>query len=122
MRTARLICSALAAASIFGATSAYAADACLRSTNIRGWDVVDSRTLMVTNNRREQFRVDLVGVCSGLDNANIALGFESLSELSCLGSGDSVHYNDVAFGHQRCTISSVEQVETPEDEAADAGN
>ena len=87
-----------------------AADTCLRSNQIQSWDVVDSRTMVVENTRGTQFEVNLVGVCPGIDSAQFALGFESFSELSCLRSGDEIHYDDPAFGYEVCTIANVQPI------------
>jgi hypothetical protein len=88
---------------------------CLRSNQIDNWEVMNDRTMIVTDRRDNQYKLGLVGTCAGLDNAQFQLGFETLTELSCVRSGDRIHYNDPAFGHERCTISSIEPYVAEED-------
>lgn len=80
---------------------------CLRSRDIYNWDIIDDKTLIVTDRRDDQYKLELVGTCAGLQQTRFSLAFESLSELSCLRPGDSIRYNDPAFGHERCTISAI---------------
>ncbi len=104
-----LFLSALALSLGLTAESAYAqGNICLRSQHIYNWEIVDDRTLIVTDRRDQQYKLGLVGTCAGLQQTRYSLAFESLSELSCLRPGDSIHYDDLTFGRERCTISSIE--------------
>ena len=104
-----LFLSALGLGLGIGAESVYAQDnICLRSRDIYNWEIIDDKTLIVTDRRDQQFKLGLVGTCAGLQQTRFSLAFESLSELSCLRPGDSIHYTDLAFGRERCTISSIE--------------
>ena len=121
MRMGRLILSVLGLSLGFSAQSAFAQDnICLRSQWIYNWEIVDDKTLIVTDRRDRQYKLGLVGVCAGLQQTRFSLAFESLSELSCLRPGDSIHYNDLTFGRERCTISSIESYVAPESESDEA--
>lgn len=108
--------------------SAFAqGNVCLRSRDIYNWDVIDDKTLIVTDRRDQQYKIGLIGTCAGLQQTRFTLAFESLSELSCLRPGDSIRYNDLTFGPERCTISSIEayaagEVGDDEAERSEAGN
>ena len=108
--------------------SAFAqSNVCLRSRDIYNWDVIDDKTLIVTDRRDQQYKIGLIGTCAGLQQTRFTLAFESLSELSCLRPGDSIRYNDLTFGPERCTISSIEayaagEVGDDEAERSEAGN
>ena len=117
-----LFLSALGLSLGISAESVYAqGSTCLRSRDIYNWEIIDDKTLIVTDRRDQQYELGLVGTCAGLQQTRFSLAFESLSELSCLRPGDSIHYNDLSFGRERCTISSVEPFVSDEpgvDEAA----
>lgn len=103
--------------------SAHAQDnICLRSRDIYNWEVIDDRTLIVTDRRDQQYKLGLVGTCAGLRQTRFSLAFGSLSELSCLRSGDSIQYNDLTFGRERCTISSIESYDSDETDSDQAVN
>jgi hypothetical protein len=124
----RLFLSVLGLSLSFGAQSALAQDnICLRSQHIYNWEIVDDKTLIVTDRRDQQYKLGLVGACAGLQQTRFSLAFESFSELSCLRPGDSIHYNDLTFGRERCTISSIEsyvaeEAESEEAEMSEAGD
>ncbi len=123
MRTGRLFLAVLGLSLgfSFSAVSAFAQDnVCLRSQWIYNWEIVDDKTLIVTDRRDQQYKLGLVGVCTGLQQTRFSLAFESFSELSCLRPGDSIHYNDLSFGHERCTITSIESYVAEEAESSEA--
>ena len=94
---------------ILAAESAHAqGNVCLRSRDIYNWEIIDDKTLIVTDRRDQQYKLGVVGTCAGLQQTRFSLAFESLSELSCLRAGDSIHYDDLTFGRERCTISSIQ--------------
>ena len=113
-----LILPALGLSLVLWAESAHAQDnICLRSRDIYNWNIIDDKTLIVTDRRDQQYKLGLVGTCAGLQQTRFALAFESLSELSCLRPGDSIRYNDLSFGPERCTISSIESYVADEAES-----
>ena len=118
-----LFLSALALSLGLTGESAYAqGNICLRSQHIYNWEIVDDKTLIVTDRRDQQYKLGLVGTCAGLQQTRYSLAFESLSELSCLRPGDSIHYDDLTFGRERCTISSIESYVADEAVSEDAEN
>jgi len=108
MRMRRLFLSMLCASVVLGAVPAAAqGGVCLRSQQIDNWEVVDDNTLLVTDRRDLKYKIGIIGTCTGLQQARFSLGFETLSELSCIRPGDAIRYEDLTFGPERCTISSI---------------
>jgi hypothetical protein len=100
---------------VSGSAHAAAENVCLRSNRIYSWEVLDDKTLLVTDLSRTRYRVSVVGTCIGLDNTKFALAFETFTEMSCLKVGDHLRFYDPVFGPQRCPISSVEAYVAPDD-------
>ena len=111
----RLSIAASLALILFASSSAYAQSAapktvCLRQDMVRGWDVVNDRTLIVTDTVGKKFALSLMPGCRNL-KFNIRLAFKAFggTGLSCLGRNDSVLVppgaGDVA---QRCMIADVQ--------------
>jgi hypothetical protein len=95
----------------FLSTVASAQDArCLRQNMVLGWDVVNDRTLVVTDRTQHRFKVSLAPGCFNL-KFHLALSFRSFARtgLACLGHNDFVlvppQGGEVA---QRCLIAKVE--------------
>lgn len=65
--------------------------ACLRQDMVRGWTVVDDRTLIVTDRVGKKFNVSLRPGCRDL-KFNLRLAFKAFggTGLSCLGRNDYV--------------------------------
>ena len=123
MKKGWLFLSALGLSLGIGAESVYAQDnVCLRSRDIYNWEIIDDKTLIVTDRRDQKYRLGLVGTCTGLQQTRFSLAFESFSELSCLWPGDSIQYNDLTFGRERCTISSIESYIADVDDGDQAEN
>jgi len=84
--------------------------ACLRQDLVRGWDVVNDRTLIVTDRVGKKFTLSLMPGCHDL-KFNERLAFKAFggTRLSCLGRNDYVLVppgaGDVA---QRCFIADVQ--------------
>src|SRR6202000_141210 len=83
---------------------------CLRQDMVRGWDVVNDRTMIVTDRVGKKFTLSLMPGCHDL-KFNLRLAFKSFggTALSCLGRNDYVlmppDAGDVA---QRCFIANVQ--------------
>lgn len=94
--------------------------ACLQQINIYSFDSVPgNRALIVTDRARKRYRVNFMGVCSGLQfNTGLAFKTHGISSLSCIARGDSVIHRDTA-GPPQCIIQSVEW-QTPALDKADA--
>lgn len=93
---------------------------CLRQIDIWSFDPVPgNRALIVTDQRHRRYRVNFMGVCSGLQfNMGLAFRTHGVGNLSCVSRGDSVIHRDPA-GPPMCTIRSVEW-QTPALDKADA--
>lgn len=105
---------------VFGTIPAAAQDrVCLRAQQIDNWEIVDDKTLIVTDRLDRQYRLGLIGNCIGLQQTRFSLGFETFSELICIRPGDSIQYNDLTFGAERCTISSIESYTSEDQETGE---
>ena len=84
--------------------------ACLRQDMVHGWDVVNDKTLIVTDRVGKKFTVALMPGCLDL-KFNERLGFKSFggTRLSCLGHNDVVLVpQGGGLPAQRCFISDVQ--------------
>jgi len=109
MKMGSLIVAALAMSFGFGVSSAFAQEnICLRTQRIDNWQVVDDKTLILTDRLDRQYKLGLVGACTRLQQTRFSLGFETFSELSCIRPGGSIRFTDLTFGPQRCRITSIE--------------
>jgi hypothetical protein len=83
---------------------------CLRQDMVQGWDVVNDRTLIVTDRVGRKFRLSLMPGCHDL-KFNLRLAFKAFggTRLPCLARNDYVLVppgaGDVA---QRCMIADVQ--------------
>jgi hypothetical protein len=105
--------ASIALGSVAPITPAAAQDraACLRNNRIYGWDVVNPRTMIVTDRQRNRFMVRLSGGCIGLDNSSIRIAFRTATNLGCLQRGDRIAYRDFALGRpETCFVQSVEPI------------
>src|SRR5690242_11132938 len=100
----RIIFALLGAALIAGLMSrsavvAQSSDraACLQNNRIWGCNVVNERTLIVTDRNNRPFLVRLSGGCVGLTNATLRLRFNTWTNLGCLGRGDRVSFRAPAL-------------------------
>jgi hypothetical protein len=119
MRKTIWAAAALAALASPVAATADDHNACLRVGYVHNWDVQNDRTLIVEDEWRQKYKVDLMGYCSNLP-WHERLAFKSIggTELSCLGPGDEVITREFGTGVQRCVIRHI-SVYTKEMEAAD---
>jgi hypothetical protein len=93
------------------AQGAFAPDryTCLRNNRIWSWNVVDPRTMVVTDRGRNRYMVHLSGGCFGLDNSSMRIGFRTATNLGCLQRGDRVSYRDFALNRiESCFVNAVE--------------
>ena len=103
---------ALMAATLVGgltASSAFAADdrACLQNNRIWSWRAINERTLVVTDLYYRPFLVRLSGGCVGLNNATVALQFNTWTDLGCLRQGDRVSFREPTLGEMTCFVREV---------------
>jgi len=99
---------------------AASSEPCLQLGQISGWNVADDDTLIVRESQREQYKVTLMGHCTGLHYVE-DLAFKSHSDFSCMTPGDSITFLRTGM-RQQCTIKSIESYvpEKKKDEAAEA--
>ena len=86
------------------------AKVCLRQDMVNGWNVVNDKTLIVTDRVGKKFTVSLMPGCLDL-KFNMQLGFKSFggTALTCLGHNDYVLVPPGAgLPPQRCFISDVQ--------------
>ena len=94
---------------------------CLQPIRLYGWNVVNDRTLIVTDRLRHNFKVSLLPGCHDL-KFSFGLAFKSFSpsQLSCMGRDDSVIVPaGGGMPRQYCRIDKIEAY-TPEMAHADA--
>jgi hypothetical protein len=93
--------------------------ACLRQIDMYSFDSVPgNRSLVVEDRRHLRYRVNFMGICTGLQ-FKMGLRFKTFANtnLSCLSRGDEVLQRD-PVGPSRCVIQSV-QYQTPDMDRAD---
>jgi hypothetical protein len=92
---------------------------CLRQIDIYSFDAVPgNRSLIVEDQRHRRYRVNFVGICSGLQ-FKMGLRFKTFgtSNLSCLSRGDQVLQHDPVM-RTPCIIKDI-QLQTPDMDRAD---
>lgn len=92
------------------AQPAQSGKVCLRQDMVNGWDVVNDKTLIVTDRVGKRFTVSLMPGCLDL-KFNERLGFKAFSGLglSCLGRNDYVLVpSSAGLRSQRCFISDIQ--------------
>lgn len=75
-------------------------DACVTKNRIYSTQVIDSRTILVTDMQKKQYTVHMSGTCVGLDRTAVNLSWRTKTELGCIGLGDSVGYSMPGEGTQ----------------------
>jgi hypothetical protein len=100
----------LAAAIIaISATSASAADPCIRRNQIRNWGSINDRTIVVEDFSRQRVQLRLIGTCSGLrftDSLWVRSRAGGGSGLSCIQRGDTITTRNSGT-RGTCSISSI---------------
>jgi hypothetical protein len=87
---------------------------CLRQIDMYSFDAVPgNRSLIVEDRRHQRYRVNLQGICNGLQ-FKLGLRFKTFgtSNLTCLSRGDQVLQRD-PLGPSRCIIRDI-QYQTPD--------
>ena len=106
----------------WAATPGMSKDAsCLEPIRLYSWNVVNDRTVIVTDSARRNYKVSLMPGCFDLKFA-FRLGFKAFSpsRLSCMARGDYVLAPGAAgMPRQQCPIDSIVAY-TPEMQHADA--
>lgn len=112
MRIAALVFFALTvpiAAQAQVASAVPAAQICLRQNMVLGWNVVDDKTLIVTDRLRKAYKVSLMPGCFNLKfQMRLSLRSYSGMGLSCLARNDYVLVPpNAGMPGQRCLISDI---------------
>jgi hypothetical protein len=88
---------------------------CLQANRMMNYDIVDERTLRITDRFFKNYTVRMASGCVGLTKASmdVVLRLRSSLGLGCLGQGDSVTFNSPGLGRLSCLITSVENYVPP---------
>ena len=88
---------------------------CLQANRMQNYDIVDERTLRITDRFFKNYTVRMTGGCVGLTKAatNVVLRLRSSLGLGCLGQGDSVAFDSPGLGPVSCLVTSVETYVPP---------
>jgi hypothetical protein len=92
----RLIQSLAVIACIFVAleASAQEANVCLRDRDVHTAKAYNSDTIIVTDRRRDQYTVNLIGICAGLSPSSLFINLHpKRGAINCLRRGDEVTYS-----------------------------
>ena len=92
---------------------AKASGACLRNDLLWGFNVVNERTLRLTDRYYNEFTVRMTSGCVGLNNLASNLRLRTKTRLGCLERGDRVTFREPTLGQMSCSIIAVES-NTPE--------
>ncbi|HEY5337411.1 MAG TPA: DUF6491 family protein [Rhizomicrobium sp.] len=112
---------------VLAAGPALAQSSCLRVGEIDNFKTPNDKTVVITDNFHQKFRVNLMGTCPLLTfKQGLAIKSFGGSQLSCVSGGDSIITHNMGMGAQRCAIRSVEpytmDMQKADDAAAAAGH
>jgi hypothetical protein len=96
-----------------------AGDVCLQNNRLWSWNVVNSRTLAVTDRTNRKYTVRLAGGCVGLTNLIPDIEIRGVGSLSCVRRGDFVRFVEPSLGRMSCAITAVEPAVTKDQPAKD---
>ena len=89
--------------------AASEAKACLQSNRMWGFNVVNERTLQITDRTYKRYIVHMTSGCVGLNNAVLDVRLLSKTALGCLGQGDRVSFrNPDGLGRLSCVVTGVD--------------
>jgi len=81
---------------------------CLQSNRVWGFDVVDERTLKITDRTYKRYIIHMTSGCVGLTPAAINIALRTKTALGCLEHGDRVSFNSPGLGRLSCLVTTVE--------------
>ncbi len=93
MNRKTVLAASVFASALMAVPALAQSDVCLRLNDVQGTEVIDNRTLLMTDRRDNEYTVRMTGACVGLFSASQNLTFRPLSELSCLRQGDTMGYS-----------------------------
>jgi len=89
-----LCCAAIACTFIAFDAVAQESGVCLRDRDVRSVNAYDGDTIVVTDLRRDQYTIDLTGICAGLSKTSQLINLHpKRGALDCLRRGDQVTYS-----------------------------
>jgi hypothetical protein len=87
---------------------------CLQSNRMQNYDVVDDRTLVITDRFFKRYTVRMASGCVGLTPAAMNVILRTRTSLGCFGQdGDSVAFNSPGLGPLSCFVTGVENYVPP---------
>ena len=124
--TAAVVCAAIISTTL-GASVALSQQAesppapsgekvCLQANRMMNYDIIDERTLRITDRFFKNYTVRMASGCVGLTRAPTDLRLELRSSLGlgCFGrQGDSVVFTSPGLGRLSCIVTSVENYVPP---------
>ena len=93
------------------APPAPAEKVCLQANRMMNYDIIDERTLRITDRFFKNYTVRMASGCVGLTRAptDLRLQLRSSLGLGCFGQqGDSVVFTSPGLGRLSCVVTSVE--------------
>ena len=95
---------------------------CLQANRMMNYDIIDERTLRITDRFFKNYTVRMASGCVGLTRAptDLRLQLRSSLGLGCFGQqGDSVVFTSPGLGRLSCVVTSVENYVPPVPKQAD---
>jgi hypothetical protein len=89
---------------------------CLQANRMMNYDIIDERTLRITDRFFKNYTVRMASGCVGLTRAptDLRLQLRSSLGLGCFGQqGDSVVFTSPGLGRMSCVVTSVENYVPP---------
>ena len=84
-------------------------DVCLQSNRLWGFDIVDDRTVKITDRTYKRYIVHMTGGCVNLKTAVITnIAFITRTALDCVRRGDRVSFRSPDLGRLSCFVTTVE--------------
>ena len=87
---------------------------CLQSNRMQNYNVIDDRTIVITDRFFKRYTVRMASGCVGLTPAAMNVVLQTRTSLGCFGDdGDRVTFNSPGLGRQSCFVNSVENYVAP---------
>ena len=114
---ASIMCAALGASAALSQQTEPpppAGKACLQANRMQNYDVLDDRTLVITDRFFKRYTVRMASGCVGLTRAAMNVVLQARTALGCFGdAGDKVAFNSPGLGPVSCFVTSVENYVPP---------
>ncbi len=87
---------------------------CLQSNRMQNYNVLDDRTIVITDRFFKRYTVRMASGCVGLTPAAMNVVLRTRTSLGCFGeNGDSVAFNSPGLGRLSCLVNTVENYVPP---------